>query len=282
MTKFKIVTDSTVELSNEEIKQYSITVVPLSSMIANILYYDGVTITKAEFLEKMKKSHELPKSSQPAMGTFLDTYNELTADGSAVLSIHVAETLSGTVNSAHQAANLTHGKVTVIDSEFCARAMAFQVLEAAKCAEAGLSIEETLQRLEEIKKRTLLYITVVDLENMIKGGRIGKTMGRVTSWLNIKANLQMINGVLTPDMKGRGTKSIVKRYEEIIAELKKNHVEMEAIGVTHAGLSDYSDQIIRMLQEAFPEAEFFISYASASVMTHAGPDAISVQFLTKK
>ncbi len=83
MTKFKIVTDSTVELSNEEIKQYGITVVPLSSMIANILYYDGVTITKAEFLEKMKKSHELPKSSQPAMGTFLDTYNELTADGSA-------------------------------------------------------------------------------------------------------------------------------------------------------------------------------------------------------
>lgn len=282
MTKFKIVTDSTVELSNEEIKQYSITIVPLSSMIANILYYDGVTITKAEFLEKMKKSHELPKSSQPAMGTFLDTYNELTADGSAVLSIHVAETLSGTVNSAHQAANLTHGKVTVIDSEFCARAMAFQVLEAAKCAEAGLSIEETLQRLEEIKKRTLLYITVVDLENMIKGGRIGKTMGRVTSWLNIKANLQMIDGVLTPDMKGRGTKSIVKRYEEIIAELKKNHVEMEAIGVTHAGLSDYSDQIIRMLQEAFPEAQFFISYASASVMTHAGPDAISVQFLAKK
>ncbi|CZQ84872.1 degv [Trichococcus palustris] len=282
MTKFKIVTDSTVELSNEEIKQYSITVVPLSSMIANILYYDGVTITKAEFLEKMKKSHELPKSSQPAMGTFLDTYNELTAEGSEVLSIHVAETLSGTVNSAHQAANLTHGKVTVIDSEFCARAMAFQVLEAAKCAEAGLSIKETLQRLEEIKKRTLLYITVVDLENMIKGGRIGKTMGRVTSWLNIKANLQMIDGVLTPDMRGRGTKSIVKRYEAIIAELKKNHVEMEAIGVTHTGLSDYSDQIIRMLQEAFPKAEFFISYASASVITHAGPNAISVQFLTKK
>jgi len=281
MAKFKIVTDSTVELSSEEIKQYGITIVPLSSMIDTVVYYDGVTITKAEFLEKMKHTPELPKSSQPAVGTFLDTYTDLTANGDDVLSIHVTETLSGTVNTAHQAAKILKGKVTVIDSGFCARAMAFQVLEAAKCAEAGLTVQETLSRLEEVKKRTILYISIVTLENMVKGGRIGKTMGRVTGWLNVKVNLQMIDGVLTPDMKGRGTKAVIKRYKEIIAELQKNYAGIEAIGITHAGLSDYSNQIIQMLQDAFPEAELFTSYASASVMTHAGPDAISVQFLTK-
>ena len=75
MPNFKIVTDSTTELSAEEIDKYGITVIPLSSMIDNVLYYDGVTITKPEFLEKMMNSKELPKSSQPAMGTFLDKYN---------------------------------------------------------------------------------------------------------------------------------------------------------------------------------------------------------------
>ena len=85
------------------------------------------------------------------MGTFLDKYNELTMDGSEVLSIHVTETLSGTVNSAHQAAKLAHGKVTAIDSQFCARAAAFQVLEAAKCSAEGLTVAEALPRIQAVK-----------------------------------------------------------------------------------------------------------------------------------
>lgn len=281
MPNFKIVTDSTTELSAEEIDRYGITVIPLSSMIENVIYYDGITITKPEFLEKMMNTKELPKSSQPSMGTFLDKYNELTMDGSEVLSIHVTETLSGTVNSAHQAAKLAHGKVTAIDSQFCARAAAFQVLEAAKCSAEGLTVAEALPRIQAVKERTLLYICIVNLENMVKGGRIGKTMGRITTLLNIKANLKMIDGALTTDVKGRGTKSIVKRYEEIIAELKQKYSDVEAIGITHDGLSDYSNQIIGMLKNAFPNAQMHTPYASASVMTHAGPEAVSFQFLIK-
>jgi fatty acid-binding protein DegV len=91
----------------------------------------------------------------------------------------------------------------------------------------------------------------------------------------------MIDGALTTDVKGRGTKSIVKRYEEIIAELKQKYSDVEAIGITHDGLSDYSNQIIGMLKNAFPNAQMHTSYASASVMTHAGPEAVSFQFLIK-
>lgn len=281
MTSFKIVTDSTVELSSQEIEKYGITIVPLSSIIDDVVYYDGVTISKPEFLEKMKNNPELPKSSQPAVGAFLDVFTQLTADGADVLSINVTNTLSGTVNSARQAADILGDKVTVIDSEFCARAMGFQVLEAAKCAEAGMTVTETLNYLEETKKRTLLYIAIVNLENMVKGGRIGKTMGLVTSFLNVKINLQMIKGALVSDKKGRGTKAIVNRYEAIIAEVKEKYSEVESIGVTHDGLTSYSNKIVQMLKDAFPDIELYISYASASVMTHAGPDAVCVQFLTK-
>ena len=91
----------------------------------------------------------------------------------------------------------------------------------------------------------------------------------------------MIDGALTTDIKGRGTKAIVKRYEEIIEELKQKYLDVEAIGITHDGLSEYSNQIIGMLKAAFPNAQMYTSYASASVMTHAGPEAVSLQFLIK-
>ena len=164
----KIVTDSTVELTEEEVSRYGITIIPLSSMIDNVVYHDEIEITNEEFLQKMKQSPELPKSSQPAVGKFLEAYNDLTADGSEVLSIHVTETISGTVHSAHQAAGLANGKVTVIDSEFCARGQAFQVLAAAEFASTASTMEELVTHLEDIKSRTILYISIANLVNLKK------------------------------------------------------------------------------------------------------------------
>ncbi len=281
MAKFKVVTDSSVHLTQAEIDQYGITILPLSTLLDGQVYQDGSEVEKNVFLDKMRESQELPKTSQPAIGFIVDTYNDLTEDGSDILSIHVTHTLSGTVNGAAQAAQISEGKITVIDSEFCARAMAFQVLEAAKCAEKGLTIEETLPLLKAVRERTTLYISIVDLTNMIRGGRIGKTMGKISQALNIKANLEMVGGALQADAKGRGTKAIVKRYEEILQEMKATGVEIAEVGITHDGLSKYSEKIIAMIREAYPSAKYETAFASASVMSHAGPDAISFQFLRK-
>ena len=78
--KLKIVTDSTVELTDEETARYGITIVPLSSTIDGVVYHDDIEITNEEFLQKMQQSPTLPKSSQPPVGKFLETYNTLTAD----------------------------------------------------------------------------------------------------------------------------------------------------------------------------------------------------------
>src|SRR5699024_5062612 len=151
--------------------RYNITIIPLTTILNGEVYEDDSDTEKAVFLEKMKASSELPKSSQPPVGLFLEHFNSLTEDGSEVLSIHVTHTLSGTVDSARQASQLANGKVTVVDSEFCARAMAFQILEAGHCAEEGLTVEEALPRIKAVHDRTILYISIVDLTNMIKGGR---------------------------------------------------------------------------------------------------------------
>ena len=116
MSKIKIVTDSTVDLMAEEIKKYDIEVIPLTISIDGATYTDRVDITLSEFMKKMKESKELPKTSQPSAGAFLEVYDRLGLEGHDVISIHLTGGMSGTVQSAQSAANMTETNVTVVDS----------------------------------------------------------------------------------------------------------------------------------------------------------------------
>ena len=82
MPKFRVVTDSTVDVTPEEIEKYGITIVPLSVLIDGALHQDGNESEKEAFLEKMKASKVLPKSSQPPAGLYVEKYEALTAYGS--------------------------------------------------------------------------------------------------------------------------------------------------------------------------------------------------------
>lgn len=277
----KILTDSTVQLSQAEVEEYGITIIPLTAMLQSTLYYDNETISKAEFLQKMKESPTLPKSSQPAVGKYIELYDELGKDGSEVLSIHVAGYLSGTYSAAVQASHLTKTTVTVMDSGTLDRAMSYQVLKAAKMAQKGFPIEEILTTLEDLKNKVPFYVGIVDLENLIKGGRIGKTLGRITSALNIKLLLQVTKDSLEAIAKGRGLKSLQKEMQSIIKEMKKQN-RITQIGVTHVGLTEFTKDLIAELKKEFPEAIFHIAYASPTLMTHAGNGAFALTYLNEE
>ncbi len=203
----KIVTDSSVQLTPEEIEKYQIHIIPLTIMIDGTVYIDGETITREEFMTKMAQASALPKTSQPAIGTFLELFDDLTKDGSEVLALHMLEAISGTVNSARQAAELSQGKVTVWDSDFTDRALSFQVIEAAKMAQAGADMDAILAKMAEVRDHTRLVMGVSNLDNLVKGGRISKVSGLLSSLLNIKVILQVKDGQLTALQKGRGMKT---------------------------------------------------------------------------
>lgn len=98
-----MVTDSTVDLDDNVLAKYEIEVVPLSLHIDGKTYIDRVDITAKEFMQKMKEAEELPKSSQPPVGEFLQVYDRLHEEGYDVLSIHMTGGMSGTVQSAESA-----------------------------------------------------------------------------------------------------------------------------------------------------------------------------------
>lgn len=282
MSRVYIVTDSTADLTEEEVKQFEISIVPMNISIDDENYIDGVTITKDEFKQKMIASSELPKTAQPSIGRFVEVYDELGKNGDSVISIQMMRSISGTVDAARQAADITETNVTVVDSDFTSRSMGMIVKEAAKAAQEGKTIEEILEIVEDAKKRTTLYLTVVNLDNLIKGGRISQLMGMFSNLLNIKLFLQVIHGKIEIIQKGRGLKSLQKKYEEIFEEMKAVPSGIQEIGIMHAGLSEFNEGNIARIRELFPDVPLTIVTTSPIIMSHTGVDAMAITYLENK
>ena len=282
MSRVYIVTDSTADLTEEEVKQFEISIVPMNISIDDENYIDGVTITKEEFKQKMIESAELPKTAQPSIGRFVEVYDELGKNGDSVISIQMMRSISGTVDAARQAADITETNVTVVDSDFTSRSMGMIVKEAAKEAQEGKTVEEILEIVEDAKKRTTLYLTVVNLDNLIKGGRISQVMGMFSNLLNIKLFLQVINGKIEIIQKGRGLKSLQKKYDEIFEQMKAAPKGIQEIGIMHAGLSDFNEGNIARVRELFPDVPLTIVTTSPIIMSHTGVDAMAITYLENK
>ena len=272
MTKIKIVTDSSITIEPELAKDLNITIVPLTVMIDGVVYSDA-NLKEGEFLQLMKSSKNLPKTSQPPVGVFAEVFEDLSAEDVQIISIHMSHALSGTVEAARQGATLAKADVTVVDSSFTDQAMKFQVVEAAKMAKAGATLEEILEKLEEVKAKTELYIGVSTLENLVKGGRIGRVTGLISSLLNIRVVMQMTNHTLTPIVKGRGAKTFKKWLDDLKESLKEK--EIEEIGISYAGGPEFANQMKEELQE-FVEKPISVLETGSIIQTHTGENAWAV------
>jgi DegV family protein with EDD domain len=277
MSKIKIVTDSTLDMSQEMIEKLDIVVVPLSVTINGETYLDRVELDPAEFIVNMRKSSELPKSSQPSAGSFLEVYDRLGEEGYEVLSIHMTGKMSGTVRSAESAAHMTKTKVTVIDSSFISKALAFQVKEASELAKQGKSMEDILKRLDTVRNHTKLYIMVDTLENLVKGGRIGKGKAFIGSLLNIKPIASLEGAEYTPVTKVRSHSQVVKYLTKHFAEDIKGKT-IRGVGIVHAEAYELSLKIKESIIDLTGYENIEIDYTGPTVSTHTGPGALALMY----
>ncbi|MFI8687502.1 DegV family protein [Rossellomorea sp. NPDC077527] len=279
MTKIKIVTDSTVDLSDEIVKELDIHVVPLSISIDGETYLDRVDLSPLSFIEKMKSSKELPKSSQPPAGSFVELYDKLGKDGSSVLSIHMTGNMSGTVRSAESAAEMSSSEVKVVDSRFISKGLAFQVIEAAKLAQEGKAMEEILHAIEEIRSKTKLYVVVDTLENLVKGGRIGKGRAMIGSLLNIKPIASLEGAEYTPVAKVRSHSQVVKYLTAQFVEDVKGKT-IRGVGLVHADGLNLAQNLKAKIIEKTGYDQIDIVPTTPIISTHTGIGAIGFMYYT--
>ncbi len=279
LTKIKIVTDSTADLTDEVVNDLDIHVVPLSISINGETYLDRVDLTPSSFLEKMKSSNELPKSSQPPAGMFMELYDELGRDGSQVLSIHMTGNMSGTVRSAESAAEMSSSDVTVVDSRFISKGLAFQVIEAAKQAKDGKSLKEILEAIEQIRQKTKLFVVVDTLDNLVKGGRIGKGRALIGSLLNIKPIASLDGGEYTPVAKVRSHSQVVKYLtSQFIEDIKGKTIR--GVGLVHADGQELALNLKSKISEKTGFNKIDMGITTPIISTHTGIGAIGFMYYT--
>lgn len=280
MAKIKVVTDSTIDLTLEEAEKYGIEMIPLCINIDNETYLDRVELTPTDFIEKMKNSKELPKSSQPAIGSFVEVYERLVSEGYDVISIHMTGGMSGTVRAAESAAQMVEGNITVVDSMYITKALSFQVFEAVKMIEEGHTVEEIITRLEEVRQNTNLFVVVDTLENLVKGGRIGRGKGLIGSLLNIKPIASLADGVYTPVAKVRSHSQIVK----FLTKQFEEHTEgksIKGVGLVHADGFGLASKLKESIVKARGYTQFSIEDTTPIISTHTGIGAIGFMYFAE-
>jgi DegV family protein with EDD domain len=275
-----LVTDSTADIPADIREKLGIEMVPLSVHFGDESYLDNVTLHPAGFYEKLKASHELPKTSMPSPGDYYEVFKRHVGEGRQVISIHLSSVLSGTYQSAVLAQSMLEGEgdVTVIDSRSASYGYGLLVVEAAEMARAGASKEEILARVEELRRRTGLYFLVETLEYLHKGGRIGRASALFGTLLNIKPILTIDNeGYVSALDKARGQKRAYARIVELL-EADFANVPVDMAAVMTPGRTEMAEELIAILKERFQIRRYTQSEIGPVIGTHAGPGTVGIFF----
>lgn len=286
MSNIRIVTDSTADLTPELVERYGIKVVPLEVLVEGKAYKDKIDISNDEYYKLLQSAKELPTTSQPSPAAFAEAYRELAAeDAEHIISIHISSELSGTYQSSVLAAGLVDGAVKVynFDSRTATMGLGLIVLSAARLVEEGLELNVILQRIEEIIQKTAIYFLLDSLDNLHKGGRIGKASHLFGSLLNIKPVLCLSDGVISAYEKVRGNKDN-KALERLIAILAEKIDPDKKLYCTvgYCDNREIADYMVEKLKEKVQCNEFIYLQIGSVVATHIGMGAVGLAFYQLK
>lgn len=219
MVRIAVVTDSAACIPAHLVQEYDIHVVPFELVWDGRSYRDGVDITPSEVYRRLREAGSWPTTSQPALGDFAALYTRLGREVEGIVSIHVPDTLSGTVDMARLAAEQASPvPVRVIDSRTAAIAEGFVVLAAARVAAAGGSLEEVATAAEETIPRVGLFATLETLEYLHRGGRIGEAASLLGTRLRLHPILYLADARVKVAGVVRSRRRAVERMLELMAE----------------------------------------------------------------
>lgn len=281
--KIAVVTDSTSYLPEELIQKYDIRVVPIPFILNEKTYEEGVDITTEEFYSLLAQSPELPSTSQPPLGEMISLYEDLRDEGyEAVISVHLAATISGLVGNLQNIASQIEGiKVIPYDSGITVRLMGELAVAAAQDAAKGMDIDSIVAHLDELRSTVDEYFLVDDLQNLVKGGRLSNASAFIGTMLKIKPILTFdddTNKIVAFD-KVRSMKRAKKRVESLfIEQLEKTDYPVHLF-VIHANNEKAANEWRDSLQEQFPNLRISVTYFGPVIGCHLGEKAMALGWM---
>lgn len=279
MSKVAVITDSTAYIPADLIEQYNIIVAPQVLIWGDKVYEDGIDISPTEFYERLKKATVMPSTSQVTPHSFDVIYKDLTEKGFDILALLISDKLSGTIPSAIQAReNYPAAKIEIVDSYATAMALGFQVLEVAKVAQQGASLDECKAVAEKARDHMGVVFAVDTLEFLHRSGRIGGGKRFLGTALNVKPILELREGKVEGIEQVRTRKKSLLRLLDLTEERIAGRQPIR-LATLHANAPEEARDLLEKANERFNPTESIFSEVSPVVGTTAGPGTIGVAFI---
>jgi len=271
-----IVTDSSSDLTPEDLVDLAVEVVPLSVRFGDEEFTDGLDLTVAEFYSRMAAADELPQTACPPPGAFEDAFARADVAGAdAVVCVNISSDLSNTLQSAQTAAdNLGSSMpVHVVDSRSVSSGLGTLVLEAARAARAAADVDTVLAKVRSLVPRTHVIAALNTLDNLKKGGRIGGARAMLGSMLSIKPVIDITGGEVIEAGKPRTRKKAM----HMLYDMMQAAGPIDHVAVMHGGAPDIGE-FLDLIAAKFPRETIRLGQLGAIIGTHGGAEIIGVSW----
>jgi DegV family protein with EDD domain len=277
MSKIAVLTDSCASIPETLLKELKIHMVAYYIHRGQEVLRDLVTIQREEFLHWLETAKVLPTTASPGPGDYLQAYEGLVKEQGAeeILSIHMTSTGSGAYQAAKIAQSMAqeqmpHVRIEVIDTHNVSMCTGWMVIEAARAALAGVSLEPILARIKKMLPLTRMIQTADTLKYLYMGGRIGLAKSMLGTLLNIKPLIGMADGMIVPlgqaHSRGRAYQMMADMIVAAVGPLGKIK-----IAYTHAGAREEVEKIKTLVEKQLTCVETIISELSPALAVHTGP-----------
>lgn len=277
----QIVTDSAADLPKSLAEAHEIEIIPFVVMLGEEEYFDGETISSTALYQAMKDG-KVPKTAQVPYERIKGIFEKFAKNEDGTIFVGLSSDLSGTYQTAKMVRDelieeYPDFKIETVDSRGASIGEGMIVLEAARMAKEGKTIEEILEAIRYNITHLDYVFTVDDLEYLKRGGRIGRASAFLGGLLNIKPLLGLEDGKLVPIEKVRGRKKVFRRMIELLKE-RGHDLENQTIGLCHADALDSIQKLEEMIREEFGTESFLEAPIGAVIGSHAGPGTFAIIF----
>lgn len=283
MEKYIISADSTVDITPELISEYGIKIIPLSVILSDDEYLDGVTLTPDGIYEYVEKTGKLPRTAAVNEVSFSEHFSNIRGGDTSIKVLHFS--LSNELSCSCQNARLAAGdteNVHVIDCRALSTGTSLLMLKAVDMLRDGSSIDEVINFCESNTGKVQTSFVVDDLLYLYKGGRCKGLTMYAAKFARIHPMLHMKEGFLKPDTKFMGSmKAVLTKYVKYLKELHPNP-DKTRVFVTHTKMdSQLIEHTKELVKEYFDFETILETVAGATITSHCGPGTLGVLFLDK-
>jgi len=283
MNKIKLVVDSTLDLSEELYKKYDMDIVPLNVNFGADNFKDGVTLTRDELYERVKKDKTLPSTGAASPLDYEQTFRKWLDQGYEIISVGIGSTLSTAFQSATIAKQtIGSDKIYLIDSKNLSSASGLLALKAGKMIEEGKSAKEIVETLEKDVPNVVAQFSVETLDYLHKGGRCSGTAKVIGHLFHVHPHILVKDGKLIVYKKPRGTMQMAINGQ--VEELKHAlpNVQMDNIMITDSGVTkEIRDYFVKEVSKIVDPKVIRTTPAGCVIASHCGPGTIGLLFIKK-